>query len=184
MLADLHGKAKEIERSAVRIRKFAGLPPYEKLDPYELAAKLGMRVISVKELSEASIETAKTLLIKKAHEWSGASSGVLADGAVIILLNTTQSERRQAATLMEEICHVLLGHELDRLPISGSGSQKRDYNLRQESEAYAVGAAALVPYIALKQMLDQGRTLKETSLHFGVTQALVQYRAKFTDLIP
>jgi hypothetical protein len=52
----------------------------------------------------------------------------------------------------------------------------RDYRKADEEEAYAVGAAALVPYASLKRMLLQGRTSTEIGLHFHVSTELVEYR--------
>jgi Zn-dependent peptidase ImmA (M78 family) len=58
----------------------------------------------------------------------------------------------------------------------------RDYRKADEEEAYAVGAAALVPYASLKRMLLQGNTAREISLHFRVSRELVEYRMKVTHL--
>lgn len=178
MLGNLNGKVREIERSAIRIRKFAGLSPFAKLNPYELAEKLGMQIIDFNSLQNLTTETARTLLINKAADWSGTSSGVLPDGSVIIVLNQTQSSLRQTATLMEEICHVLLGHTRDRLVFDQT---RPDFNRRVESEAFGVGAATLVPYVALKEFLPS-RTLSEVAEWFGVSKSLVEYRCKFTHL--
>ena len=58
----------------------------------------------------------------------------------------------------------------------------RDYRKADEEEAYAVGAAALVPYASLKRMLLQGKTAREISSHFRVSRELVEYRMKVTHL--
>jgi len=58
----------------------------------------------------------------------------------------------------------------------------RDYRNADEEEAYAVGAAALVPYASLKKMLLQGKTGREISSHFRVSRELVEYRMKVTRL--
>jgi Zn-dependent peptidase ImmA (M78 family) len=58
----------------------------------------------------------------------------------------------------------------------------RDYRKADEEEAYAVGAAALVPYASLKRMLLQGKTAREIALHFRVSRELVEYRMKVTRL--
>ena len=176
MFGNLSGRAKEFERSGIRIRNFAQLSLFARLDPYQLAKKLGMRVIDVCSLY-LSIENARTLLVLKANEWSGSSSGVLPDGAVLIILNKTQSEQRRRATLMEEICHVLLGHQRDRLVYSQA---RLDFDQRKETEAYGVGAAALVPHVSLKKMLLQGRTHEEIAQWFGVSRSLVEYRDQLT----
>lgn len=180
MLGKLSGSVREFEKSALRIRKFVGLSLYDKLDPYDLAARLGMRVIEIKELPNISDQTARTLLLEKACEWSGASSGKLPDGSALIVLNMTQSPQRRKATLMEEICHVLLGHQRNRLSSDLLGS--RDYNKKDETEAYGVGAAALVPFAGLCHFVAQGLSLAEIARHYDVTKPLIEYRVRITGL--
>ena len=57
----------------------------------------------------------------------------------------------------------------------------RDYRKADEEEAYAVGAAALVPYASLKRMLLQGKTAREIYYTFASVE-LVEYRMKVTHL--
>ena len=180
MPGKLSSNAQEFEKSALRIRKFAGLSSYDRLDPYDLAKRLGMEVVDIKNIPSISDQTARLLLLERFDEWSGASSGKLAGGLVLIVLNTTQSQQRRKATLMEEICHVLLGHQRNRLSAELLGS--RDYNKKDETEAYAVGAAALVPLAGLRYFMSQGVSLAEIARHYGVTRALVEYRIKITGL--
>ena len=179
MLGNLHGSVRQIERSGIRIRNFAGLTLYEELNPFLLAENLGMKVINITSVPNLSAKNVQTLLINKAMEWSGASSGVLDDGSVLIVLNPSQSRLRQRATLMEEICHVLLGHQRDSLSLDQKG---RTYHSNQESEAYAVGAAALLPYVALKKYRAQGLSDTDIASLFKVSRSLVNYRFKITSL--
>jgi hypothetical protein len=58
----------------------------------------------------------------------------------------------------------------------------RDYRKADEEEAYAVGAASLVPYASLKKMLLQAKTSHEIGLHFRVSRELVEFRMKVTHL--
>ncbi len=180
MLEKLSGDTREFEKNALRIRKFAGLSPYDKLDPYDLATRLGMTVVDIKNVPGISDQTVKTLLLERPDEWSGASSGKLANGLVLIVLNTTQSPQRRKATLMEEICHVLLGHQRNRLSAELLGS--RDYDKKDEIEAYAVGAAVLVPLAGLSYFINQGISLTKIAHHYGVTKALVEYRIRITGI--
>ena len=56
---------------------------------------------------------------------------------------------------MEEICHVFLGHAPNRLAIISHDKRgktlARDYKKSDEEAAYATGAAALVPFGALRR---------------------------------
>ncbi|HYN84011.1 MAG TPA: ImmA/IrrE family metallo-endopeptidase, partial [Pyrinomonadaceae bacterium] len=86
----------------------------------------------------------------------------------------------------EEVCHVFLGHKANRLSIVAQNKQgktvARDYNEADEEAAYAVGAAALVPYAGLRRLLKQGRTSIEMSRHFNVSRELVEYRMQVSRL--
>ena len=87
---------------------------------------------------------------------------------------------------MEEVCHVFLGHKPSRLAIENRDKDgkiiARDYNHAIEEEAYSTGAAALVPYTALKRMVNEGKTSQEIARHFYVSRALVEYRIKVSRL--
>ena len=106
---------------------------------------------------------------------------------------------------MEEIAHVFLGHKPNRLAtlvrhptvrkgavITDSARNRkgakagdtlaRDYNHDDEEAAYAVGAAALVPYAALRRFIAEGRRAADIARHFRVSRQLVEYRVKVTHL--
>ena len=87
---------------------------------------------------------------------------------------------------MEEICHVVLGHKPNRLAIVAQDNRgrtvAREYNHADEEAAYAIGAAALVPYGALRRFLLSGKRSHEIGKHFGVSRELVEYRLKVTRL--
>jgi Zn-dependent peptidase ImmA (M78 family) len=103
-----------------------------------------------------------------------------------VILNPNHGPARTKATLMEEICHVFLGHQPNRLSIVTKDERgkvmNRDYRKADEEEAYGVGAAALVPYASLKRLLLQGKTTREIAGHFRVSRELVEYRMKVTHL--
>ncbi|HVS20592.1 MAG TPA: ImmA/IrrE family metallo-endopeptidase [Pyrinomonadaceae bacterium] len=58
----------------------------------------------------------------------------------------------------------------------------RDYNAVDEEAAYAIGAAALVPYAALRRLVLEGRTADEIARRFRVSRQLTEYRIKVTHL--
>ena len=60
----------------------------------------------------------------------------------------------------------------------------RDYNETDEEAAYAVGAAALVPFAGLRRLVLEGRNSREIARHFRVSRPLVEYRIKVTHLWP
>jgi leucyl aminopeptidase (aminopeptidase T) len=86
----------------------------------------------------------------------------------------------------EEICHVFLGHQANRLAIIANDDKgktlARDYRKADEEAAYATGAAALVPYRTLRKLVLQGREAGEIARRFRVSKDLVEYRLKVTRL--
>ena len=186
-------KGRNYEIKAIGLRDFAGLRrDDESLNPFELAHYAKLLVATFEQIEPfLSEESKKQLLIDGKDAWSGgACSQVLPDGQKLIILNPTHGENRQNATLMEEICHVFLGHKPSRLAIENYNNQggkqgkfiARDYNAKIEEEAYSVGAAALVPYSALRRFVEQGKTSREIARHFNVSRDLVEYRIKISRL--
>ncbi|MBO0720485.1 MAG: ImmA/IrrE family metallo-endopeptidase [Blastocatellia bacterium] len=178
MLPPVRAKFREIERKAIGVRCFAGVGQGARLDPYALAALLNLRIVSLTDLDQLPEETRQHLA--HSDEWSAGTTGMLPDGSRVIVINEKQSAGRRAATLMEEICHTLLGH--DPSSISGNGAGGRSYDVSIEEEAYAVGAAALLPYRALSQCLSEGDPIDQIAKRYGVTKALVEYRMRVLGL--
>jgi hypothetical protein len=171
------------------LREFAGLRrDDQRLDPFKLAQYANLFVASYDQIEPLLSEQTKEHLTGSGRDaWSGgAASHQLPDGRKLIILNPTHGRNRQNATLMEEVCHVFLGHKPSRLAIERRDKDgrviARDYNQAIEEEAYGTGAAALVPYSALKRMVRAGRTSREIARHFYVSQALVEYRIKVSRL--
>lgn len=182
-------KGRHHEIRARGLREFAGLRrDDQRLDPFTLAKYARLLVVPFSEIAPFLSDRAVKNLIGEGKDlWSGgAASKRLPDGRKLIILNPTHGKNRQNATLMEEISHVFLGHNPSRLAIAArdhAGRMRaRDYNAEIEEEAYATGAAALVPYSALKLYVEAGKTSAEIARHFGVSRALVEYRIKISRL--
>lgn len=181
-------KGRHHEIRAQGLREFAGLRrDDQRLDPFKLAAYANLLVVSFEMIAGLSDEAREHLLGSGKDMWSGgAASKKLPDGRKLIVLNPTHGKNRHAATLMEEVCHVFLGHQPSRLAIERKDKDgrivARDYNAAIEEEAYATGAAALVPYRGLKKLIGEGRTSAEITRHYGVSRALVEYRIKISRL--
>jgi uncharacterized protein DUF955 len=181
-------KGRHHELRARGLREFAGLRrDDQRLDPFKLARYANLLVVPYDAIEGLSDETREHLLGVGKDMWSGgAASRTLPDGRKLIILNPTHGRNRHNATLMEEVCHVFLGHKPSRLAIENTNRQgktiARDYNHEIEEEAYSTGAAALVPYASLKRFVEQGRTSREIARHFGVSRALIEYRIKVSRL--
>lgn len=182
-------KGRAFEIKAIGLREFAGLKrDDERLNPFKLAKYAKLFVVPFEQIEPLLSEETKQHLISEGKDlWSGgASSQKLPDGRKLIVLNPTHGANRQNATLMEEISHVFLGHQPSRLAIETINKEgktiARDYRPEIEEEAYSVGAAALVPYSALRRFVQQGKTSREIARHFNVSRELVEYRIKISRL--
>ena len=187
-------KRKQFELRALGLRDFAGVASAQPLDPFKLAEFAKLLVVDFNSIEGLSPESRAHLLGDAADQWSGgACSRPLPNGWRLVILNPAHGKQRNRATLMEEVAHVFLGHQANRLAVisrdpaarEGAVANKtlaRDYNHDDEEAAYAVGAAALVPYEALRRFVGQGRRASEIARHFGVSRQLVEYRIKVTHL--
>lgn len=182
-------KGRQYELRALGLRDFAGLKKLdEPLNPFDLARYAKLEVVQFDVIKDLlSPETLDHLLGAGSNKWSGGASGIpLPNGRKLIILNPTHSPARHQATLMEEICHVFLGHKPSRLEIKNQNKKgeeiARDYDEAMEEEAYSVGAAALVPYAGLRDFVRAGKTSREIARHFNVSRELVEYRMKVSRL--
>jgi len=194
-------KRKQFELRGLGLREFAGVNEDQPLDPFALASFARLLVVDFESIEGLSPESREHLLGAAADEWSGgACSRPLPNGWRLVILNPAHGSQRNRATLMEEVAHVFLGHKANRLaaitlddqPVSSrvTASQTRgrllarDYNQADEEAAYSVGAAALVPFGALRRLVLGGRRSTEIARRFRVSRQLVEYRIKVTHLWP
>lgn len=181
-------KGREYEVRALGLRDFAGLRRAdERLDPFALAEYARLMVIGFDQIEGLSLEAREHLLGEGADAWSGGTcSRPLPNGWRLVILNPKHGDQRNNATLMEEVCHVFLGHRANRLAILAEGKNgktvARDYNESDEEAAYAIGAAALVPFAALRRFVAEGKSLAAIARHFNVSRELVEYRIKVSRL--
>jgi hypothetical protein len=178
-------KWRDFELKAIALRDFARVKADLSLNPFDLARFASLLVVEFDQLKGLSERARQHLLGPASESWSGGACA-LPDGMKLVILNPNHGPARTKATLMEEICHVFLAHQPNRLSVVTKDQRgkvmNRDYRKADEEEAYGVGAAALVPYAALKRLLLQGKTSREIGLHFRVSRELVEYRMKVTHL--
>lgn len=181
-------KGRQYELRALGLREFAGLRrDDEPLDPFDLAYYARIMVLDVNKVDGLSDETKQHLLNEGSNNWSGGTASKnLPNGWRLVILNPTHGAQRMNATLMEEICHVFLGHKPNRLAVINQDkdgqTRARDYVHDDEEAAYSIGAAALVPYSSLKRFVQGGKSAREIAKHFNVSQALIIYRIKVSRL--
>jgi hypothetical protein len=180
-------KWQQFELRALGLRDFAGAHRDAPLDPFALARFANLVVVDFNQVKALSPGAREHLLGAASGDWSGgACSQPLPDGRRIVILNPGHGPQRTNSTLMEEICHVFLGHQPNRLSVvtkdKRGRAMARDYQQADEEAAYGIGAAALVPFSSVRRFLLQGKSILAIAKHFRVSRDLVEYRLKVTRL--
>lgn len=171
------------EPKARSLRALGGASDGGALDPWRLAPKVGLTVLEADAECLAKLDPASRshLIGEGGRCWSGGVLPIpLPDGTRLCLLNGAHSRRRNRITLMEEIAHIHLRHAPTQMVMSAGRLSVRDYDHRQEAEAYGVGAAALLPWEAFFRGMNLGRTAEELAEEYEVSTQLVEYRIKIT----
>ncbi len=180
-------KWRKFELYALGFRDFAGVRPEVPLDPFRLANFANLLVVGFDQIKGLRPEVRDHLLGPASENWSGGACSLpLPDGRRIVILNPNHGHMRTNATLMEEVSHVFLGHQPSRLKVVAKTEHgqtvSREYRKADEEAAYATGAAALVPFSALRKFVLAGQSAPEIAKHFRVSRELVAYRLKVTRL--
>jgi len=175
-------QAKGWEPHAQRLRLMAGCGPNDLLDPYELAPQLKLAVIDSDEvLGLLPPDLQRYLRIDATDHWSGGVLPVpLPDGTYVCILNSGHPRRRRKITLMEEIAHRQMKHQPSKVIVDSSDVRARDFDKACETEAFGIGAAALLPWPRMFELLNKGKSVSEIAEHFDVSTQLVEYRIKIT----
>ena len=118
LLGDLPSgeKWRNFELKALGLRDFARVAADQPLNPFDLASYANLMVIRFDEVAGLSETSREHLLGSASEKWSGGAC-TLPNGMKLVILNPTHGRSRTNATLMEEICHVFLGHQPNRLSI-------------------------------------------------------------------
>ena len=135
------------EPIGLELRSLLRLGIRERVDPWQLAPKVGLRVVDGREaIATVCPEDQEHLLGPGCGSWSGGVYPVaLPDGTYLCIVNPNHSHRRNKITLMEEIVHTHRRHRPSGLSFQDDGVTVRHYDPDQEREAYGVGAAAYCP---------------------------------------
>jgi IrrE N-terminal-like domain len=166
---------KWIEGQAYGLRKTCGVSTFGRLEPLELAKKMLVEVIDPSGIINLSQEILDQLF-NDSKAWS-AGTLILPNGKAIVVMNPTHLDTRRRASLMEELVHIKLKHKPTKL-VSVNGVTMRNWNQSQETEAYWIGAAALLPQCVMKGAKTLGWTAEKVANDHGVSLKLVEFREK------
>lgn len=174
-----NGKATEL--LAIEVKKRLDLGPDAPVEPMGVLPRVPARLVDPREFEDGCPETARSLFVEYADQWSGIGLGESpVDGAALLLLNPSHALTRRRATLMEEIVHLVMRHPKSTLVrASGSGLWQRSHDVQVEDEAFTVGAACLLPYPALFHAIrDAHEAAASIAQRTGVSVAYVEFRIK------
>jgi len=171
---------KWIEGRAQELRAKCSLAPFARLNPFTLAAEMAVPVFTPMEISELDRDMLNRVLTDGAHEWDAATIP-LPDGSHVVIMNPTRGRERQHASLMEELAHIFLEHKPMKL-VTVNGMVLREWKQSHETQAYWVGAAALVPERVVKGAITRNMTLPDLAEQCGVSQDLVAFRENILGL--
>lgn len=150
-----------------------GLGPFDRLDPFALAAEHGIPVYPLRELADrpaaaAAVEHFTTL---RESVWSAA---LLPLGpARIILVNDAHLLVRQVSSLAHELGHHLLEHAFDSVLLT-EDKKCRQFDEAKEKEAKFLSGELLIPRQAARRAAFDEKTNEEVALHFGVSIPFAQ----------
>lgn len=162
------------------LRKHLTHSPYEVLNPFSLAEKLAVQIISLHDAVVPAEITAQ-LLINDPSCWD-AGCIKLPGGKALILYNPTHAHVRINATIMEELAHLFLGHKASKLIRNAGDLSCRTYRKSDEKQAFAVGSAALIPSTLLSKARVDGLSRTTLSKLHNVSEQLITYRENTTGI--
>ncbi len=175
------------ERQAIQVKCELGLSAEVSVDPYEVLPQVPARLIDASEFAKAVPANVRvTLFETHRSEWSAIGWGESpTTKESLILLNPTHHPRRQKASLMEEVVHIVLDHPKTELCLNGNGdaSWVRPYDAAVEDEAFCVGAACIIPWPELFTAVSRlSETVSSIAKRYGVSEDYVLYRIKRSGL--
>jgi len=171
----------ENENHALDLRDELGLPVESRLVVREAFALLPEVAVRPHDRLPAADVFIHRLSVGTGKKWAGFALPMGSWGTFVVY-NAAHPATRARATLMEEFFHLRLGHEPSRIRVFTGGKDWRTVDPEVEGEAFGSGAAALVPYRGLKDMLESGEPVRSVAHHFQVSADLVQFRAKVCKL--
>jgi hypothetical protein len=165
------------EARATQERAVVGLDQLQVLDPSLLIDRLGATVFHLRDLladDDVALRRARRI------GFDGAASLHPVTGAPLILMNCGKPRRRRMATLMEELSHLILGHQPCRIERDPAlGITRRTFDPSQEAEAYDLGAALLLPKERIQRDVKEQQLLAdEIADAHGCSEQLVSYRIR------
>lgn len=169
------------EKLAAKYRSQLSLGPTAPLNPRDLAVHLGVQVWMPESIPELPLDTLRHLTETDGSSWSAVTICHL--NAYLIILNSSHSIRRQNNDLAHELSHIICNHKPARLdPLEDGLMMLSSYNSDQEEEADWLGAALLLPRIALEKAKKSRHSDEKIAENYAVSIPLVKMRVNTTGI--
>ena len=165
-----------MEAMAENLRKeVLQLKEDQALDPFDIEIT-GVDVYHVNNLSGLSDKSRKQLTQLGSGSWSAMSVPIGDGDSWAILINEKNSIQRQRVSLLEELWHIIQGHQLTAISKVGD-YYGRAFETESEHDAYYLAAATLVPKEGLRKQV-KANNVDVVAEHYGVSKDLIEYRIK------
>lgn len=173
------GFKKRCEDQSIRIRKALGIDASAPLDPYLLAEKSKIKLLTPEQIKDLAKEDLNVLLNEDPDGWSAIT--LCLGGTYLIILNSSHSDGRSSSDLMHEISHIIIGHKPSRVDLTEDGLLVLNtYDKDQEQEAGWLSGCLLLPRDAL--LLIRRKRLKTFAAKkiYGVSSDMLNFRLNKT----
>jgi Zn-dependent peptidase ImmA (M78 family) len=172
-------KAQETELTAIEVKTKLRLGPYISVDPFLVLGRIPARLLKREDYDTCPETTLGVLFPDLGDVVSALAYGKSpVSGEWLIRVNEAHDRKRQKASLMEEVVHILLDHPFSIVSPAGV-RQTRTFNDVVEDEAFNVGAACIIPYrdlfFAIKNRKER---IPEIAGRYAVSTEFVVYRIK------
>lgn len=169
----------EAERIALSIRAELGLTAHDGLDCFALAAHLDIPTVPLLDLQPHGASSQS--VVHLGTNGTVFSALTICTGTHrLIVYNPWHSSNRQSSSLAHELSHIIHDHPAG--PAIGPGGC-RYWDDKCEAEADWQAGALLVPRLGALAWIRRGGTMEDGASHFGVSQALFQWRVNGTGVI-
>jgi Zn-dependent peptidase ImmA (M78 family) len=165
----------ESDAYALEYRKELGLKSHDPLCPWQLAKWLTIPVEPLSKYREREPDAVAEFMEKNPESFSAIT---IFDGSrALIIHNDSHSHCRQAADVVHELSHCILGHK--PTPVFNEHGC-RYFNEGDESEANWLGPALLIPKDAAFKIVKTGMSFTDASQIYNVSKEVYTMRLNAT----
>jgi len=165
----------EANRVAREVRRELGVGAAAPLDPWNLAAHLGIPVEKLSSMKRDAPEAVKQFTRRDREAFSAVT--IFSGYKRLIVVNDAHSRARQASSIAHELGHSLLWH--DPAPALDANAT-REWNAQQEDEAQWLAGALLISEEAALTIARSKLSLAAAATSYGVSVDMIRGRVNVT----